>query len=69
MKYKAANLITKLEDLDELKSLTALHLRDNKLEKLDGFSDKIKSLQYINMRYVIKFHSNLLPLFKTDHFN
>ena len=48
--FIAANLITKLEDLAELKSLSALHLRDNKLEVLDGFSESMLSLQYINMR-------------------
>ena len=46
-------MITILEDLAELKSLSALHIRDNKLEKLDGFSDKMASLQYINLRYSI----------------
>lgn len=49
--FIAANMIIKLEDLEELKSLTALHLRDNKLDNLDGFSEKMASLQYINMRY------------------
>ena len=48
--FIAANMIIKLEDLEELKSLTALHLRDNKLENLDGFSEKLASLQYINLR-------------------
>jgi len=48
--FIAANMIIKLEDLEELKSLTALHLRDNKLDNLDGFSEKMASLQYINMR-------------------
>jgi hypothetical protein len=49
---KAANVLTSLEDISELRSLSALHLRDNKLEKLDGFSDKMASLQYINLRWV-----------------
>ena len=48
-------MITILEDLAELKSLSALHIRDNKLEKLDGFSDKMASLQYINLRYLFIF--------------
>jgi hypothetical protein len=45
-------MIIKLEDLQDLKSLTALHLRDNKIDNLDGFSDKLASLQYINLRYI-----------------
>jgi hypothetical protein len=48
---KAANLITKLEDLGELKSLLALHIRDNKLEHLDGFDERMISLQYLNLRF------------------
>lgn len=48
--FVAANQIVTLEDLDELKNLAALHLRDNKLDKLDGFSDKLATLQYINLR-------------------
>lgn len=48
-------MITSLEDLAELKNLSALHIRDNKLEKLDGFSDKMQALQYINLRY-LKIH-------------
>lgn len=48
--FVAANQITTLEDLGELKNLAAMHLRDNKLDKLDGFSDKMTSLQYLNLR-------------------
>jgi len=48
--FIAANQINTLVDLDELKNLSALHLRDNKLDKLDGFSDKLAALQYINLR-------------------
>lgn len=51
--FVAANHINTLEDLDELKNLAALHLRDNKLDKLDGFSEKLAGLQYINMRWLI----------------
>lgn len=47
---KAANMINNLEDIGELKSLSAIHLRDNKLEKLDGFTERNQSLQYINLR-------------------
>ncbi len=48
--FIAANQINTLVDLDELKNLSALHLRDNKLDRLDGFSDKLAALQYINLR-------------------
>lgn len=43
-------MITQLEDLNELKNLSALHLRDNKIEALNGFSESMESLQYINLR-------------------
>ena len=49
--YQANNEISKLEDLSELKSLAVLHLRENQIEKLDGFSEKLQNLQYINMRF------------------
>ena len=47
---QAANSITRLEDLDKLTRLTTLHLRDNKMETLDGFSEHVKQLQYLNLR-------------------
>lgn len=49
---QAANMLTKLEDLENLIRLTTLHLRDNKIETLDGFSENMKQLQYVNLRYV-----------------
>nr|ANH58184.1 leucine rich repeat only protein [Azumapecten farreri] len=48
--FMAANTIDKIDDLDSLQSLTTFHLRDNQLEDLDGFTDKLKLLQYINLR-------------------
>ncbi|XP_074790263.1 leucine-rich repeat-containing protein 23 isoform X2 [Natator depressus] len=48
--YLAQNFITHLEGLEELVQLTTLHLRDNKLETLDGFSQSMKCLQYLNLR-------------------
>ncbi|XP_060618585.1 leucine-rich repeat-containing protein 23 isoform X1 [Anolis sagrei] len=48
--YLAQNSITQLEGLTELGQLTTLHLRDNQLETLDGFSEDMKSLQYLNLR-------------------
>ena len=47
---QAANSITKIEGLERLKHLATLHLRDNKVESLDGFSEAMKNLQYVNLR-------------------
>ncbi|KAH0628572.1 hypothetical protein JD844_009912 [Phrynosoma platyrhinos] len=47
---KAQNSIFYLEGLEGLGQLTTLHLRDNQLETLDGFSESMKSLQYLNIR-------------------
>lgn len=48
--YLAQNSITKIEGLEGMTQLTTLHLRDNLLEVLDGFSPRMKSLQYLNLR-------------------
>ncbi|NXP48224.1 LRC23 protein, partial [Heliornis fulica] len=48
--YLAQNAIRSLEGLEELEQLTTLHLRDNQLETLDGFSTSMKYLQYLNLR-------------------
>ncbi|XP_063250260.1 leucine-rich repeat-containing protein 23 [Prinia subflava] len=48
--YLAKNTICSLEGLEEFEQLETLHLRDNKLEALDGFSDSMKCLQYLNLR-------------------
>uniref|UniRef100_A0A8C4WBV3 Leucine-rich repeat-containing protein 23 n=1 Tax=Gopherus evgoodei TaxID=1825980 RepID=A0A8C4WBV3_9SAUR len=48
--YLAQNFITHLEGLEELVQLTTLHLRDNRLVTLDGFSKSMKCLQYLNLR-------------------
>lgn len=50
LSFQAANTIRTLEGLDRLEHLTKLHLRDNQIEKLDGFSENMKTLQYINLR-------------------
>ena len=47
---QAANSITKIEGLERLKHLATLHLRDNKVESLDGFPEAMKNLQYVNLR-------------------
>lgn len=48
--YLAQNLLKKVEGLENLSTLTTLHLRDNQIETLDGFSQEMKSLQYLNLR-------------------
>uniref|UniRef100_A0A8C6ITY9 Leucine-rich repeat-containing protein 23 n=1 Tax=Melopsittacus undulatus TaxID=13146 RepID=A0A8C6ITY9_MELUD len=48
--YLAQNTISSLEGLEGLEQLTTLHLRDNQLETLDGFSSSMKCLQYLNLR-------------------
>ncbi|RMC07591.1 hypothetical protein DUI87_17067 [Hirundo rustica rustica] len=48
--YLAKNTICSLEGLEEFEQLETLHLRDNKLEALDGFCDSMKCLQYLNLR-------------------
>ncbi len=48
--FQAGNMIRILEDLDKLTSLETLHLRDNQLEFLDGFSDTMGKLKYVNLR-------------------
>lgn len=48
--FLGANTIKSLEGLERLEHLTTLHLRDNQLENLDGFSESMKNLQYVNLR-------------------
>ncbi|NWX36342.1 LRC23 protein, partial [Notiomystis cincta] len=48
--YLAHNTICSLEGLEEFNQLETLHLRNNKLEALDGFSKSMKCLQYLNLR-------------------
>jgi len=43
-------MLKQLEGLDKLTSVTTIHLRENQLSQLDGFSEENKLLQYINMR-------------------
>nr|XP_031526573.1 leucine-rich repeat-containing protein 23 isoform X1 [Vicugna pacos]XP_031526574.1 leucine-rich repeat-containing protein 23 isoform X1 [Vicugna pacos]XP_031526575.1 leucine-rich repeat-containing protein 23 isoform X1 [Vicugna pacos]XP_031526576.1 leucine-rich repeat-containing protein 23 isoform X1 [Vicugna pacos] len=46
----AQNMLKKVEGLENLSNLTTLHLRDNQIETLSGFSKEMKSLQYLNLR-------------------
>ncbi|XP_062895361.1 leucine-rich repeat-containing protein 23 [Mobula hypostoma] len=48
--YLAGNNIVSLEGLESLVGLQTLHLRENQIEKLDGFSERMASLQYLNLR-------------------
>ena len=43
-------MIKTVEGLDGLPHLATLHMRDNQLESLDGFSDALGNLQYVNIR-------------------
>ncbi|KAK2488429.1 hypothetical protein MC885_008786 [Smutsia gigantea] len=48
--HTAQNMLKKVEGLENLSNLTTLHLRDNQIETLSGFSGDMKSLQYLNLR-------------------
>nr|XP_045374612.1 leucine-rich repeat-containing protein 23 isoform X2 [Camelus bactrianus] len=48
--FLAQNMLKKVEGLENLRNLTTLHLRDNQIETLSGFSKEMKSLQYLNLR-------------------
>ncbi|KAL2916223.1 hypothetical protein HK105_204314 [Polyrhizophydium stewartii] len=48
--YMAANEITTLTGLETKPELQILHLRGNKLEVLDGLTDKLTNLTYLNLR-------------------
>ncbi|XP_030327812.1 leucine-rich repeat-containing protein 23 isoform X2 [Strigops habroptila] len=48
--YLSQNTISSLEDIEGLEQLATLHLRDNQLGTLDGFSSSMKCLQYLNLR-------------------
>lgn len=48
--FLAENQIEKVEDLGELVNLKMLHLRSNKLANLDGFTERCRSLNYVNLR-------------------
>ena len=49
--YLAENKIERIEQLSKLEHLSILHLRDNNISKLDGFSDCMSNLQYLNLRW------------------
>ena len=59
---QAANTIEKLEGLENLTRLNTLHLRDNGITELDGFSESMTALQYLNIRQVTHYYSNCMYL-------
>lgn len=48
--YLAQNQIEKIIELEDKYSLLLIHLRDNQISDLSGFSERMKSLSYINLR-------------------
>ncbi|XP_078667217.1 leucine-rich repeat-containing protein 23-like [Branchiostoma floridae x Branchiostoma belcheri] len=48
--YLAANKLEKVEGLRKMPNLKLLHLRDNVISCLSGFTSGMKSLQYLNLR-------------------
>lgn len=49
---QASNRLQSLEGASSLTQLTTLHARENQVSKLDGFTEAMQALQYINLRYV-----------------
>ncbi|XP_037370324.1 gamma-enolase isoform X1 [Talpa occidentalis] len=50
--FLAQNQLKKVEGLENLSNLTTLHLRNNQIDTLSGFSKEMKSLQYLNLRRI-----------------
>nr|XP_047135413.1 leucine-rich repeat-containing protein 23 [Hydra vulgaris] len=50
MLYLAENAIEEIQDVSQLTHLKTLHLRNNKITNLNGFSENMKNLQYLNLR-------------------
>lgn len=48
--YLGENKIETIDDIGRLKHLSTLHLRDNKIKTLDGFTENMENLQYLNLR-------------------
>ncbi|KAK7867586.1 hypothetical protein R5R35_005286 [Gryllus longicercus] len=68
--YLAENKIVKVEGLESLEKLQILHLRNNPIDNLSGFSRSMTSLTYINLRncqiYNIKEVKKLTVLSQLD---
>lgn len=48
--FLAGNQIERVEGLGVLVNLSTLHLRGNRLANLDGFTERCRSLNYVNLR-------------------
>jgi len=48
--YLAANRLTDLCGIGKMVNLQTLHVRDNQIASLDGFSDSMTRLNYVNLR-------------------
>ena len=49
--FAGSNQLTSVTGLEGFPQLTTLHLRQNRITALDGFTAELESLQYINLRY------------------
>ena len=50
--YLGDNNISVIEDLSILEHVTTLYLGGNNISKLDGFTESLRNLQYLNLRLV-----------------
>lgn len=48
--YLATNKLKGVQGLEALPQLTTLHVRENQIAQLNGFSSALESLQYFNVR-------------------
>lgn len=53
--YLGENLIQNVDGLENMEHLTTLYLRHNDISLLNGFSEGMKNLQYLNLRSVSSF--------------
>lgn len=56
------NDIREIEGLENCPNLRRLHLRDNQILEVTGFSPKSAKLEYVNLRYRTKVRRPLLRL-------
>ena len=49
--FAGSNQLISVQGLEGFPQLTTLHLRENQITTLDGFTAELESLQYINLRY------------------
>ncbi|XP_051819284.1 leucine-rich repeat-containing protein 23 isoform X1 [Antechinus flavipes] len=65
--YLAQNQLKKIEGIENLQQLSTLHLRDNKISELNGFSPEMKLLQYLNLRTSTTVPSEVLVRYWSPH--